>query len=280
MLGHLADAYALSALAVHAKSDGPGPGAAAATATAWAPWASVDPLLPLYKAVAVDHALRIAISSRRHLGAPGYLGTPLVAYQNALHAYQSAGGDNTLIRYDTARAMASGSGYEPPVDEARPAPRDARALLAAARSLEHRQRALLAGGLADARASDLSEFDAWNDRLPLAEDTAAVYAERLLMERFAESVEKTEPEARALLEPLLELHAVNWAHRRAASLLRFDILAPEDLDTLDEAAAALSDRLLPLTPDLVDAFDIDEDLTGSPLASEDYLASITAAWFA
>lgn len=282
LLCALADALALTALADSTSGDDTAsahsaPNSTAATdsaatepshpAVVWAPWSAVDPLLPLFKAVAVDTAERVAASCRERCGAPAYVGTPLLmSYLSAAHAYRSAGGDNTLIRLDTARNMAANAGYEPPADDPPPALDTGEDLLDLARSCEHRLHALLRDRLAAAREAGEDEFAAWNDQAELALDTAGVYAERLLMERFAVGADSD----------LLLLHGVSWLRRRAGALLRCGLIGPTDLDTAERLAHEACDRLLPRAAGIVDAFGIDQAFTGTFMAAGDYLTAFAA----
>ncbi|WP_051704140.1 acyl-CoA dehydrogenase [Glycomyces sp. NRRL B-16210] len=279
LLGALADALALTTLTDSASkgsaSDGSAPTSPTATDTTepsrptavWAPWSAVDPLLPLFKAVAVDTAERVAASCRERCGAPAYVGTPLLmSYLSAAHAYRSAGGDNTLIRLDTARNMAANAGYEPPADDPPPALDTGEDFLDLARSCEHRLHALLRDRLAAAREGGEDEFTAWNDRSELALDTAGVYAERLLMERFAVGADPD----------LLLLHGVSWLRRRAGALLRCGLIGPTDLDTAERIAHEACDRLLPRAAVMVDAFGVDQAFTGTFMAADDYLSAFAA----
>ncbi|THV30880.1 acyl-CoA dehydrogenase [Glycomyces paridis] len=255
LLTALADACAITSLT---EPGDPAPEPAGAS-TAWVPWSAVDPLLPLYKAVAVDTAWRAVTECREHCGALGYAATPkLLAYQSLMDAYRTAGGDNTLIRLDTARSLAAG--YEAPEDDPPDEPRTAADFLALARSCERRLVATLRERLAQSRAVAEDEFGVWNGQLELAIETAAVHAERLLMERFA-------PEG----GDLAALHGAAWARRRAASLQRCGLAVPAS--ALERRAHELCDRLLPKVSSIVDGFGFEPAHLGTFLGEPDHLAA-------
>ncbi|GAA2157540.1 MULTISPECIES: acyl-CoA dehydrogenase [Glycomyces] len=267
LLTDLADAYALTALADPASQVE----TAAAGGAAWAPWSAVDPLLPLHKAVAVEAAWRVTMSCRERCGGLAYGGTrwPL-AYQSLVDGYRSAGGDNALIRLDTARNMAANAGYAPPQDDPPAALRTGADFLRLAEACERRLHARLRDRLAAARKDSDEDFAVWREELEAAQDLAGVYAERLLMARFAASVRDRAG------EDLLLLHGAGWLRRRIGSLLRCGLAGPETLDAVDRLVGEACDRLLPHAADLVDAFGIDEEFTRSFLAADDYLEAFIA----
>lgn len=284
LLTALADAYALTALANHAKRAEDAP--AAAAPSNWAPWSAVDAALPLLKAAASETAERVVHTCRERCGALAYTGTPLLlAYQATAHAYLSAGGDNALIRFDTARAMTA-DGFEPPEDRPSQALQDPDDFLSLARSCEHRMRAKLIDSLKTgaAKADNVktgaatTDADAWDAALAFGAETAAVRAERLMMERFAAATAAAGPAARPALERLLVLHGIGWARRRTAALTRCGLLTGPVLDTLEDLAHRTCDLLLPEVPALVDAFGLDADYLGTFMAADDHLAAFAAEY--
>src|SRR5690606_5526468 len=151
VLGALAAGYALPAVAAHGQTPRPtagapaggtgawprpdtpwaplssadapagGNGAGDGPDTAWAPWSAVDRDLALLKAAATAQAQATVSACRVHSGAPGFAAVErLNAYRGLAHAYMNAGGDNELILYDTARAMADQDRYTPPPPVAGP----------------------------------------------------------------------------------------------------------------------------------------------------------------
>ncbi|MFI0408948.1 hypothetical protein [Actinomadura sp. 3N508] len=227
VLGALAAGYALTAVAQHVKTartaaDAPGGGTAGGPRTAWAPWSAVDRDLALLKAAATVQAQETVSACRVHSGAPGFAAVErLNAYRGLAHAYMNAGGDNELILYDTARAMADLDRYTPPDPGAGPPDggdlHSPAVWLFLARDAERRMRDRLAARVASATGGGADPFTAWNGNLVLAARTAAACADRTVLEILAAAAGSGPGE----LAPVLGLHALNLLDRRAC-----DELAP------------------------------------------------------
>ncbi|MEO3824303.1 acyl-CoA dehydrogenase [Actinomadura sp. B10D3] len=264
VLGALASAYALTAVAAHVTA--PRPAAAAdatgGPATAWAPWSAVDRDLALLKAAATVQAQETVSACRVHSGAPGFAAVErLNAYRGLTHAYQNAGGDNELILYDTARAMADLDRYVPPEAEAGP-PDDGdlespRVWLFLARDTERRMRDRLAARVNDALHDGEDAFTAWNGNLVLAARTATACADRVVLEILASALDSG-PRA---LGPVLRLHALDRLERRAADLLNEGVVPPGLLDELWAARRRTCDELAPGAQDLAAALDLPAPVT-------------------
>ncbi|TDD76745.1 hypothetical protein E1293_26460 [Actinomadura darangshiensis] len=252
VLGALASGYALTAVAAHATA--PRPAAAAAgpgPATAWAPWSAVDRDLALLKAAATVQAQETVSACRVHSGAPGFAAAErLNAYRGLTHAYQNAGGDNELILYDTARAMADLDRYEPPEPGAGPPDggdlHSPRVWLFLARDTERRMRDRLAAAVAAALGAGEDAFTAWNGNLVLAARTATACADRIVLEILAAAADTGPP----ALGPVLRLHALNRLEHRAADLLNEGVAPPGMLDELWAARRRTCDGLAPAAADL------------------------------
>lgn len=271
VLSALASGYALTAVAAHVqarRTSADAPGATAASPgdagpdTAWAPWSAVDRDLALLKAAATVQAQETVSACRVHSGAPGFAAVErLNAYRGLTHAYMNAGGDNELILYDTARAMADLDRYTPPPAE--PGPPDDGDLASPAvwRFLaceaERRMRDRLAARVAAARDAGADAFTAWNDNLVLAARTATACADRITLEILVRALD-TGP---AALRPVLTLHALNWIDRRAADLLNEGVLPPGALDEAWAARRRVCDDLAPRAGDLAAAFDLPAEIT-------------------
>ncbi|MQY08786.1 hypothetical protein [Actinomadura macrotermitis] len=271
VLGALASAYALTAVAGHVKARrtpadlppaaGDGEGGAGGAGGAWAPWSAVDRDLALFKVVATRRAHETVTRCRVHSGAPGFAATDrLNGYRGLAHAYANAGGDNELILFDTARAMASLEGYAPPEVAARlPAGGDLRApqvWLHLAGDLERRLAERLAGRVGAAAAGG-DAFAAWNDNLALASLTAGVSAERAELAVVAEAAAA----GPAVLRPLLALHALEWVERRAGALLSEGVAGPGLLDLVWQARREIGDALAGQAQALAAGLDLPEWLT-------------------
>ncbi|MCQ0013110.1 hypothetical protein LUW76_02740 [Actinomadura madurae] len=199
---------------------------------------------------------------RVHSGAPGFAAVErLNAYRGLAHAYQNAGGDNELILYDTARAMADLDRYVPPEPGAGP-PDDGdlespRVWLFLARDTERRMRDRLAARVNDALQSGEDAFTAWNGNLVLAARTATACADRIVLEILASALESG-PRA---LGPVLRLHALDRLEHRAADLLNEGVVPPGMLDELWAARRRTCDELAPGAQDLAAALDLPAPVT-------------------
>ncbi|MGW2312912.1 acyl-CoA dehydrogenase family protein [Actinomadura luteofluorescens] len=267
VLGALASAYALTAVAAHVTTPRPpdetaGAGDTGGPATAWAPWSAVDRDLALLKAAATAQAQETVSACRVHSGAPGFAAVErLNAYRGLTHAYQNAGGDNELILYDTARAMADRDRYAPPEPELGP-PDDGdldspRVWLFLARDAERRTRDRLAGRVEAALRDGQDAFTAWNGNLALARRTATACADRIILE-ILDAASGTGPRA---LGPVLRLHALDRLERRAAVLLDEGVVPPGILDELGDARRRTCDELAPRAAELAAAFDLPAPVT-------------------
>ncbi|MFC9974576.1 acyl-CoA dehydrogenase [Spirillospora sp. NPDC127200] len=265
VLGALASAYALTAVAGHVKSRRTATEAAEAAAggpsTAWAPWSAVDRDLALLKAAATAQAQETVSLCRVHSGAPGFAATDrLNAYRGLAHAYTSAGGDNALVLFDTARAMADLDRYAPPPGGG--APPDGGDLLSPqvwphlAAAAETRLRERLAERVGAAQAAGRDAFTAWNDNLALATRTATLLADRTVLEIVAAAASDS-----AALRPVLSLYALEWLERRADVLLNEGVLGPGALDRVWEARRGVCDRLAPRAEELAAAFELPASIT-------------------
>ncbi|GAA4062907.1 acyl-CoA dehydrogenase [Actinomadura miaoliensis] len=270
VLEALASAYALTAVARRVTAPSPpAPGvqpdlqaqAGGGPVTAWAPWSAVDRDLALLKAAATAEAHETVSRCRVHAGAPGFAATDrLNGYRALAHAYTNAGGDNQLILFDTARAMAELDRYRPPPvagtvpdegDLASP-----RVWSHLARSLERASRERLATRVRAARRDGADAFTAWNDNLALAARTATACADRVLLEIAAEAC-ASDP----AVAPLLRLYALRWAERRAGALLNEGVAAAGLLDRVEELRRRVCDEVMPRAAEYAQAFDLPAEIT-------------------
>ncbi|MFB4320525.1 acyl-CoA dehydrogenase [Actinomadura sp. 21ATH] len=266
VLGALATAYALTAVAgrvKRARTGADGPDAAAdadpggGPETAWAPWSAVDRDLALLKAAATELAQETVSMCRVHAGAPGFTATDrLNGYRGLAHAYMNAGGDNELILFDTARAMADLDRYVPP--RAGPAPRGGGDLLdpgewvRLAGECEARMRERLAARVAAELAAGADAFAAWNANLALAARTARACGDRMVLEVCARAAGS----GPAVLRPLLGLHALGWMDRRAGTLLDAGVLEPGSLQRVWDLRGRLGEELAPRAAELAAALEV------------------------
>lgn len=275
MLGALASAYALTLVADRVKGPRPlgrapavPPSSAGTKGAAWAPWSAVDRDLALLKAAVTAHTQDVVGACRVHAGAPGFAASHrLNGYRGLAHAYQNAGGDNELILFDTARALAAEAGAEAtapapaePVAREFGSPAMCRTLAA---SLEHALATRLAGRTATAGPADAEGvFTAWNDNLTLASATARVAADGIVLRIVDESSRAVPAEAAPLLEPLLRVFGLDWIERRAALLLEHGVAGPGLLDRVWAERRGACDVLAGRVGDLAAALD-----TPTPVAA-------------
>ncbi|NKZ08882.1 acyl-CoA dehydrogenase family protein [Actinomadura latina] len=272
VLGALAAAYALTAVAAHVTAPRPaapagdggdgGDGDGGGPDTAWAPWSAVDRDLALLKAAATAQAQETVSACRVHSGAPGFAAADrLNAYRGLAHAYQNAGGDNELILYDTARAMADRDRYVPPDPVAGPPDGgdldSPRVWLYLARDAERRMRDRLAGRVGAALADGGDAFTAWNGNLALAARTAGACADRIVLEICAAAA-AAGPDAPGAV---LRLHALNVLDRRAPDLLNEGVVPPGMLDEVWAARRRACDELAPRAAELAAAFELPAAVT-------------------
>ncbi|TDC43214.1 hypothetical protein E1281_35405, partial [Actinomadura sp. KC345] len=264
VLGALAAGYALTAVAAHAQTrrTSADAGGGGGPDTAWAPWSAVDRDLALLKAAATAQAQETVSACRVHSGAPGFAAVErLNAYRGLSHAYMNAGGDNELILYDTARAMADLDRYAPPDPGAGPpdgGDLDSPAVwLFLARDTERRMRDRLAARVEAATGAGEDAFTAWNGNLVLAARTAAAAADRNVLEICAAALDTGPP----ALGPVLRLHALGLLDRRAADLLNEGVAPPGMLDELWAARRRACDELAPRAGELAAAFELPGAIT-------------------
>ncbi|MEV5572277.1 acyl-CoA dehydrogenase [Spirillospora sp. NPDC052269] len=271
MLGALASAYALTLVADRVKGPRPlgrapaaPPSSAGTGGAAWAPWSAVDRDLALLKAAVTEQAQDVVGACRVRAGAPGFAASNrLNGYRGLTHAYQNAGGDNELILFDTARALAADP---PPAPD--PVPEEAGEFgspamcrnLAA--SLEH----LLTSRLSTQTAADAGNadavFTAWNDNLTLAAATSRIAADGIVLRIVAEASRDVPDEAAPLLQPLLRLYGLDWIERRAALLMEHGVAGPGLLERVWAGRREVGDRLAGRVGDLAAALD-----TPTPIAA-------------
>ncbi|WP_272497908.1 acyl-CoA dehydrogenase [Actinomadura terrae] len=266
VLGALASAYALTAVAGHVKArPAPPQGGPGGPGTAWAPWSAVDRDLALLKVAATVQAQETVSRCRVRSGAPGFAAVErLNAYRGLTHAYLNAGGDNELILYDTARAMADLDRYVPPAAEEGPPDggdlESPRVWPYLARQAERRLRDRLARRVQDARRAGRDDFTAWNDNLALAARTARACADRTVLEIVAGAAAAGPP----VLARTLALYALDWLDGRAGDLLNEGVVRPGVLEGVAAARRRVCDALAPDAAALAAALELPAEVCAPP----------------
>ncbi|WP_051804173.1 acyl-CoA dehydrogenase [Streptomyces griseus] len=285
VLGALADAFALTCAAGGARAvwmdslAAPmAPAGEGAGAMGFTPWAAVSRPLAAYKAVAVRLAARVTADCQSRCGFSGHLDVNrLAAYHGFHHAFDAAGGDSQLVFYDIGRSLteeAGAAGTAPPAPSVTSVtsphwwPATARRHQdGLTRHLSERLRALGRSG----------PFDAWN---PLLEDAGVLgelYANALVAEDVARTVDgMRDRDLARVLQPLAALHGVMAARRWSGSLLARGTLRPADVRGLTDVADGLCDAIVPHLPLLTEAFAHPEDIVAAPLAATDYDTALRA----
>jgi acyl-CoA oxidase len=283
LIGAMADAYALSCAAAHARdllqalldtptstSDQPG------AAMGFAPWTAVSRDLSAYKAHAVRAAERIVAECQRRCGYAGLVdANRLSGYRGFQHAFDPAGGDSQLILYDLGQALVreaqeaedGGAGAEafhptPPYDAT-----DPHWWPAVLRAHESALARRLATALSTRR--HLDAFEAWNPLLDLAGELGEIHAARLaaedvpwVQERFLGDLSSP---LRSVLDDLAALSVLRAVQRWSGPLLAQGTLGPHDLDAVPLEIDRLCERILPHLSLLDELFSFPDDIVCSGL---------------
>ncbi len=282
VLGALADAFALTCAAGGARAvwtdslAAPmAPAGEGAGAMGFTPWAAVSRPLAAYKAVAVRLAARVTADCQSRCGFSGYLDVNrLAAYHGFHHAFDAAGGDSQLVFYDIGRSLVEEAATAGTVPQA-PSVMSPHWWSATAHRHRHGLARHLSGRL---RATDPSDpFDAWNPLLEDAGILGELYANALVAEDVARTVDGIrDPDLAQVLQPLAALHGVMAARRWSGSLLAHGTLRPADVQGLTDVADELCDTIVPHLPLLTEAFTHPEDIVAAPLAATDYDTALRA----
>ncbi|MFI9331362.1 hypothetical protein ACIGZJ_27975 [Kitasatospora sp. NPDC052868] len=287
VIGALAEAYSLrctarAALSGWAALRGPvaAPGTAAPpdTAMTFSPWAGVDRALALHKAHSTRTAAELIDGLQHRCGLSGLLdGNRLSGYLGFARAFESAGGDNTLILLDAGRALAEEQARQgrPTTGPrgARPDPTDAAWWPEAVSTLRDRLADELAAAHTAGAAAGRRALDLWNPLLADALELGAVQACRLAADAAADGPAWGVP----LADDLAALAGLRQARRLAGPLLTAGVLTPAAARALPAAMDTLCDRLRPALPDIVDALDPGAALAPSALDRPDYATALLAA---
>ena len=243
----LATAYALGRLVEHARSTHPN-AAADLGAMSSSPWAAANRLTALVKVRATEAAAEVVRTCLTHGTAQTLLTSPLAAYQGLVQGYALAAGSNQLIKLDAGRAMAEGSGYQPP--DTALANRGSRDLLDPELwpHLLCSREALLHGRLVESLedgAADGNEFARWNPRMPTAVELADAHLDRLMLECVLAGTGAVKDAAGAGAEPLCALVAIELIRPHLGWYLCAGLLGTGQANLVDNTLASLCDRIAP-----------------------------------
>ncbi|ENN81096.1 probable peroxisomal acyl-coenzyme A oxidase 1 [Dendroctonus ponderosae] len=113
--------------------------------------------------------------------------------------------------------------------------------------------------------------EAWNNTSIELVEAADVHGRTFIVERFYESVKKTNvtPELRLVLDQLVQLYAVTQALKLSGYLLRFAELSGKDIESLQIWLEELLIAIRPNAVGLVDSFDFRDEVLASALGAYD-----------
>ncbi|AJK46474.1 acyl-CoA dehydrogenase family protein [Burkholderia plantarii] len=222
------------------------------------PWAAVNRLAALTKAVAVSGAAEVMRRCRNASGSHGCLGVNRYhAYEDLTDAYTWAGGDNQLILIEIGRQLASAP-CELPDEPSPPGALDsADAIRRLARFEERRQHARATAGLTPAQLGDADFSATWEPRLPALLDLARTHGARLALEAMLDH-----PADGADRDALLALAAIHALEHFGGAL---------DYVTRDRIAFTAYDAVLAQLDRLLDAFELNTEMVAAPIAQDDYV---------
>ncbi|MET9479740.1 acyl-CoA dehydrogenase [Streptomyces sp. NPDC006638] len=269
--------------AVPSQATGARPGQARAGAKmTFAPWSAVDRPLAAYKAFTVRETARLAASCQHRSGLAGFLDVNrLQSWQGFAHAFDSAGGDSTLITLDTGRALATDDvppEPEPGTPHHALSPAGPAWWPAVTRALQRRLTADLRGALRARTEQGLEGLELWNPLLRQAQQLGEVYAHRLAAENLTAAVNGAEePGVKQALPPLAALYGLLQAHRLSGVLQSTGVLDGPAVAALPALMDDRCDELTPYLPLLERGLALPEGLAPAPLAADEYAAALVEA---
>jgi acyl-CoA oxidase len=256
LFGALAEAFVISHLARRLVDGEVGESIGSTMATV--PWAAINRMGALTKAITVAGAADVIRNCRLASGAHGCIGANRFGdYEDLTDAYSSAGGDNQLILIEIGRDLAS-SQSKFSGDAAAPESLDnAAALRQLARFEECRQHGHASHGLPGEESDEENFFTVWNPRLPALLDLARTYGRRIALECFLDN-EASAEDSEAMLA-LATIYAVKHFNGGLA------------YQTRDRALARAFDVVMRHLDRLLDAFELSPELIRAPMAQDDYV---------
>ncbi|WP_441248024.1 acyl-CoA dehydrogenase family protein [Kitasatospora sp. McL0602] len=284
VLGALAEAFALTCAAAEARrtwhaarlrTDAARQGP---TEMAFSPWAAVDRPLAVHKALSTRATADLLAECQHRCGVAGFYRLHrLQAYHGLAHAFDNAGGDNTLILLDAGRGLATDKPSEPPALLPGVAPTDPAWWPLMAQALQHRLTQELRAALDERSQAATTGLDLWNPLLAQTLELGESYAHRLAADSVTETLKGiTDPQLQQALRTLAALHGLVQARRHAGLLLRTGLLDPAAVRRLPTHLDSLCDALGPDLPMLADALDPDTGHNPTPMDAPDYARALTS----
>ncbi|KAJ2981509.1 hypothetical protein NQ176_g1979 [Zarea fungicola] len=258
IFGAYATAFAVTALANHAKCQRVEGDVGEASTSHFGAWVSVNEEMALLKASATDLARQVIARCRQHCGSNGAVGTTgrvFGAYQGIVDTYTTAGGDNELTMLDAGSRMAHAPKRSLPSVALNSCPTTLRACCELAEHAEAKLHNRLVRIISEAKALGKEPSTALDNHLPLVIDAGTAKADLIMLsvveKEIAREVNST---ARQIFEKLAAIFALVWVERRAGILFDLELLKGGSIESIRKNRAELCDNLLGHTVELIEGF--------------------------
>lgn len=221
------------------------------------------------KPLATWHLEQVATTTRERCGGQGYLScNRFGTFIGLAHAGMTAEGDNSVLMQKVAKerlTALSKSGMKPPQAPATKdlGNRDYLMYLLNAREMK------LFGQLGEkmAKAGREGTFKTWMlEESDLIQAAARAYGERLVAERFFETLRSCDEELKPILGQLFDLHVSSLLEKNLAWFLISGIMESSQAAPLKAQSIQLCAQLGPQSVALCDAFAITDTMLSAPIA--------------
>ncbi|MFJ5228387.1 acyl-CoA dehydrogenase [Kitasatospora sp. NPDC088391] len=129
--------------------------------------------------------------------------------------------------------------------------------------------------VAAAEAAGTDPFDAWNPHTVALRTLGETHGQRQILAATRTAVDALpDGPARTAAQALAAVYALDELRRRTTWLVAHDLLTPEQVRAIDPALDTRVRRLAPHADRLAEAFAELADLSGSPLATADYITTL------
>lgn len=219
------------------------------------------------KPLASWHCEEVSSISRERCGGQGYLSCNRFGmFIGLAHAAMTAEGDNSVLMQKVAKERLTA--FRPKDLEAPPADiQDVNYLHYLLESREITQYMTLGGKLMQAGPSGL--YDSWMlQESDLVQASARAYGERLVSERFAESIKTADGSLKPVLSSLYHLYLLTIIESNLGWFLLHGGLSSSEGAKVNDAAAELCRQIGPSSLDLCDAFSITDTMLSAPIAQD------------
>jgi acyl-CoA oxidase len=212
---------------------------------------------------------------RERVGAQGmFSANRIISYLVQSHGVVTAEGDNEILLIKTARELLMGVEYAPPCADAQlatiPMLESVDFLVDLMRARERTLVLRLRGALASGRKR-AGVFDSWNEQLSEAVELSWTHAARLALDCYGRVLDQViEPSARAIVERLMRLFALQEIARFSTALIVDGLLSSELAAKIEPERERIVGELYKDVDLLMGAFRIPMSLLAAPIG-EDYL---------